>query len=317
MPIEKEELKQNAFNQIMKPDVLPPKHEVKLPEYAYRVSAPSKQDGHEVTFIVRSSISRDDLRQLVESNAPPKSEEGFKCQIIDPKKGKVYDVGMASVIAFVDGRSAKIDEAPKEAPKPKLTEEQKFAEAKRWTDDKKVDIAALQKTLVEIGYLKPGYQEGEFDRATYAAVIALQKSSRLTLDGKYGPQTLVAAQTLQSNVSIINAEETLVGNTRTPEVSAPTAQRSTKPIAQSGYKVGDETTIGRHAPIYVSQPAHLVTGEKTVRGDISVPGQRIDRKIVADVGHQVDDGLTSFGDQSDVGTLVTPNDKKKPKTPPG
>ncbi|MFH1520866.1 MAG: hypothetical protein ABID61_04425 [Candidatus Micrarchaeota archaeon] len=341
MPVEKEVIKPDAFSQIMKPDTLLPRQEVKPPVSSYRVSAPSKQDGHEVTFIVKGPITRADLTKFLESGQFPKSEEEFKCQVIDAKKGKTYDVNMATVIAFVDGRTAKVEDAP--TPKPRITEEQRFADAKRWTRDKKVDVVALQQTLVDLGHLKSGYKPGEFDRATYAAVISLQTKTNnemngsLVLDGKYGQKTVAAAQTFQSNISVatINAEENLVCDASVPDFSAPTTEAQ-KPIAQAGRKVdsstflaqvgthesakrtthvGDETVVGKRAPTYISQPAHHVTGETTVRGDISNPGKQVDMKV-ADVGHRVKDGQTSYGDQSDLGIQLDP-DKKKPKSPPG
>lgn len=50
-------------------------------------------------------------------------------------------------------------------------------------------VSALQKILVSLKYLKPGYIESYFDKRTYDAVRAFQRAANIQVDGLVGPGT--------------------------------------------------------------------------------------------------------------------------------
>lgn len=55
--------------------------------------------------------------------------------------------------------------------------------------DEGPEVSAIQRLLVDTGYLSPGYLDGVFDRSTNGAVLAFQGDYGLIVDGVVGPET--------------------------------------------------------------------------------------------------------------------------------
>lgn len=59
------------------------------------------------------------------------------------------------------------------------------------------DVKAVQKRLIDLGYLRAGEDDGDFGVITFGAVLAFQFDNKLELDGVVGPKT---KQKLKLNV---------------------------------------------------------------------------------------------------------------------
>ncbi len=77
------------------------------------------------------------------------------------------------------------DPTPRPSPTPRPTE---IASLRR--GDKNDQVRAMQQKLIELGYLKPGDDDGSFGKGTKAAVQEFQKNNGLAPDGVAGRETI-------------------------------------------------------------------------------------------------------------------------------
>jgi len=57
-------------------------------------------------------------------------------------------------------------------------------------NDAGADVKQMQTRLIELGYLQPGGNDGDFGTGTFNAVREFQRNNNLTTDGVAGPATL-------------------------------------------------------------------------------------------------------------------------------
>jgi hypothetical protein len=239
------------FSQPMRPDAL------SQAERTFRVTLP-RQDGHETTFEIRGRATLKDLQAWLSSSQRPSGE--FTCTAID--RGVRSEVDMDIVISQValgsaDGRRIKVEQV--------VTEQERFAEAREYTNAHSLDVSSIQQMLAAAGYLPSEHTPGAFDSVTYSAVRRFQREHKdssgasLVVDGKVGEKTLTALRESVPETAVAAGEQ---------------GERSY--IRASGERLPD----------------------RDVRyGDARADGERVSR-TVADSGEQVKDGvLTAFGDK--------------------
>ena len=122
--------------------------------------------------------------------------------------------------------------APSETPPPvpEITPNKKYHNLKK--GDKGSDVKALQKRLIELGYLPEGSADGNFGNQTYKAVRNFQYYNGLTRDGIAGKKTqtyLFENPDVNPYPTETPAPEETPAPTETQTTEAPTEKPSEKP----------------------------------------------------------------------------------------
>ena len=119
------------------------------------------------------------------------------------------------------------------------------------------DVKELQSLLIQAGYSCGSYgADGDFGDATENAVRALQKDSKITVDGEAGPQTLAALEKLLEDTVVDTPKSVKIinGNCYVRK-GADTSYYIIK-VARKGeiYSYAGETTDNGWSKIYADEP---------------------------------------------------------------